>query len=362
MSAERPPDPANKIHAAPDSASGSDASSIPGVGDLPGRRSLWRVVRWFVLLFFVAGTVAGLLGYWIGAQQRQAAQQEAVRQSAKEQFDLAEQDIQASRFTLAQQRLQYVIRVDPGYPNAADKLAQVLVALNQPTSEPTPNVTATPNLAPVKDLLSQAQAAIQAGDWTTAIDTLVLMRSKDAGYQAVARDDLMFVALRNRGINLISKQGQLEQGIYDLTRAAAFGPLDQDAINWRSWAELYLQADSYMGLNWAEAATRFAQVYLVAPYLANDAYLKYATSAQNYGDQLAAGGDPCGAESMYKESLKAWDNATLYPTATKAHHECEKKNAPPPKPKSTATSEGPTTTPPPADTPTPGGGNGGNSS
>lgn len=354
MSVELPPDPESQTHPAPVSQSGSDAESTSTVESLPPRRSLWRVVRWFVLLFLVAGTVAGLLGYWIGAQQREAAQQEAVRQSAKEQFDLAEQDIQASRFSLAQQRLQYVIRVDPGYPNAADKLAQVLVALNQPTSEPTPDVTATPNLAPVKDLLSQAEAAIQAGNWTTAINTLVLMRSKDAGFQAVARDDLMFVALRNRGVDQISKQGQLEQGIYDLTRAAEFGPLDRDALNWKSWAELYLQADSYIGLNWAQAATRFAQVYLVAPYLANDAYIKYANSAQNYGDQLAAGGEPCKAEDMYKESLKAWDNATLYPTATKAHRDCEKKNAPPPKPQPTATSEG--ATPTPADTPTPGGG------
>lgn len=356
MSVELPPDPEAQPHPAPVSASGSDADSTLAAEGQPSTRSLWRVLRWFVLLFLVAGIAAGLLGYWIGAQQRQAAEQEAIRQSAKEQFDLAEQDIEAARFSLAQQRLQYIIRVDPGYPNAADKLAQVLVALNQPTTEPTPDVTATPNLAPVNDMLSQAEAAIQAGDWTTAINTLVLMKSKDAGFQAVARDDLMFVALRNRGIDLISKQGQLEQGIYDLTRAAEFGPLDRDALNWRSWAELYLQADSYMGLNWAQAATRFAQVYLVAPYLANDAYIKYATSAQNYGDQLAAGGDPCGAEDMYSESLKAWDNATLYPTATKAHHDCEKKNAPPPKPKNTATSEGAT---PPADTPTPDGGGGG---
>ncbi len=99
-----------------------------------------------------------------------------------------------------------------------------------------------------------------------------------------------------------------------------------------------------MGLNWAKAAAAFAQVYLVAPYLKNDAYIKYGISAQNYGDQLINADDPCGAETMYSESLAAWDNATLYPTATKAHRACKTATAERPKPK------------PPTDTPTPDGG------
>ncbi len=309
-----------------------------------GRSGLWRMARWYALGFVLIVVVTGTIGYFAGIRQREAARQEAVIQVAKEQFDLGVQDLDAGRYEIARQRLEYVIKIYPSYPGAPDRLAQALLALNQPTSQPTSQLTPTPNLAPVQDLFEQAKASIQNGDWSTAIDTLVLMKSKDAGYKAVERDGLMYLALRNRGIDLISNQGQLEQGIYDLSRAEQFGPLDRDADNWRSWAQLYLQANSYMGLNWAQAAAAFAQVYLVAPYLNNDAYIKYAISAQSYGDQLIDADDPCAADAMYAEALAAWDNATLYPTATKAHRACKTATAQRPKPK------------PPTDTPTPGGG------
>jgi len=314
--------------------------------DASGRSGLWRMVRWYALGFLVIVVATGTIGYFAGIRQREVARKDAITQVAKEQFDLSVQDLDAGRYEIARQRLEYVIQIDPSYPGAPDRLAQALLALNQPTSQPTPQVTPTPNLAPVQDLFEQAKASIQNGDWSTAIDTLVLMKSKDAGYKAVERDDLMYLALRNRGIDLISNQGQLEQGIFDLSRAEQFGPLDRDADNWRSWAQLYLQANSYMGLDWAKAAAAFAQVYLVAPYLKNDAYIKYAISAQNYGDQLINADDPCAAENMYSESLAAWDNATLYPTATKAHRACKTATAERPKPK------------PPTDTPTPGDGGG----
>lgn len=318
--------------------------------DLDGGPRLWRLIRWLLLGFVVIVAIAGMVGYWIGIQQREQARAVSVHQVAQEQFDLSLQDLDAGRYAIAQQRLEYVIQIDPSFPGAPDRLAQALLALNQPTTQPTAAASPTPNLSPVQDLYQQAKAAFLNSDWTVAIDTLVLMKSKDATYNAVARDDLMYLALRSRGVDLISNQGQLEQGIYDLSRAEQFGPLDRDADNWRSWAELYLQANSYMGVNWAQAVSYFAQVYLVAPYLRNDAYIKYAISAQSYGDQLVVAGDPCGAETMYEQSLLAWDNATVYPTATEAHQACKTATARPrhAKPTETPTPEGgsePTETP-----------------
>jgi hypothetical protein len=108
-----------------------------------------------------------------------------------------------------------------------------------------------------------------------------------------------------------------------------------------------LQANSYYGVNWAQAVYYFAQVYLVAPYITNDVYLKLATSAQRYGDQLILADDPCGAEEQYYQSLLAWENPDLAPTATKAHDRCEDSRRPPP-PKET-----PTPPEAPSDTPTP---------
>lgn len=313
-------------------------------GPAPRRRRRWLALLAQPLLTALLG--AGL-GYRSAQQASQAFRLTQVAQVAQEQFRLGVEDLEAGRYELAKQRFEYVIQLDPTFPGAPERLAEVLLVLNQPTSPPpTPVASPTPNLAPVEELFEQAQAAFAAEDWSAVIDTLLLLRAKDPGYRAAEVDGLLYLALRNRGVERIAKEGLLEEGLYDLSLAERFGPLDQDAETWRSWARLYLEANTYMGVDWAQATFYWAQVYLVAPYLRNDAYLKYAISAHNYGDQLMAAGDPCAAVEVYEQSLLAWANATLVPTATKAASRCLTATAPPPAP------------PPPTATPTPGEGGG----
>ncbi len=306
------------------------------------RSSTWSWLRWLVLLFAVSLGVGSVAGYLAGTDQRAEDRQHNLAQTTQEQFDRGLEDLEAGRYDLARQRFEYVIRLDPTYPDAAQRLAEALLGLSEPTATPTPQATATPNLAPVEELLDQALAALAEEDWGLSIDTLVALRAKEPSYKAVEVDGLLFVALRNRGVERIANEGMLEEGMYDLSRAELFGPLDRDASNWRNWARLYLQANSYVGVNWAQAALYFSQVYLVAPYLKNDAYLKYATAAQRYADQLMDADDPCAAMEQYEASLLAWENGTLIPTATKAAASC-----------ATATARPRPTRPPPEDTPTP---------
>jgi tetratricopeptide (TPR) repeat protein len=298
------------------------------------------------LLLFVALLFGGFGGYLVGSRQREATQREAVAERAREQFDLGVQDLQAGRFELARQRFEYVIRLDPT-PGAPERLAEALVALGSGAAMP----MALPrhSQSGAGGVVLQALAALERQDWTTAIDTLIGLRAKDGAFRAVEVDGMFYNAFRNRGVQRISELGLLEEGIYDMSRAERFAPLDRDAGNWRSWAELYLQADSYMGLNWAKAAQYFAEVFAVAPYLRNDAYVKYATASQEYGEQLIAAGDPCGAEAQFEQSLAAWLNETLVPTATEAWVLCEQSQYVPP-PTETPTPEG--GAPTPTETPT----------
>jgi tetratricopeptide (TPR) repeat protein len=328
----------------PASPSGDTKPTEPSA---PAAPSLLRRLRWPLLLLLVALVLGGISGYLVGTHQREATQREAVAQRAREQFDLGVEDLQAGRFELARQRFEYVIRLDPIYPGAPERLAEALVALRAGTATPVALATPTPNLAPVEDLFTEAMAALDQEDWTTAIDLLIGLRAKDGTFRAVEVDGMFYNAFRNRGVQRIAEQGLLEEGIYDMSRAERFAPLDRDANNWRSWAELYLQADSYMGLNWAKAAQYFAEVFAVAPYLRGDAYVKYATASQEYGEQLFAAGDPCGAEAQFEISLNAWLNATLFPTATEAWVKCEESQYVPPP------AETPTPTETPTETPTP---------
>lgn len=316
----------------------------------PKRRTLIVILALVLILSVGLGALGG---YFVGNSQGQEIKSDTIRAITGEQYRLALEDLKAGKFELARQRLEYISRLDPTYPDVAEKLAEALLWLNAPTVTPIIFTTPTPNLAPVEDLFDQAQAAFEQEDWSLALETLLTLRAKDAAYRPIEVDRLMFACLRNRGVHRISEDGLLEEGIYDLTRAKLFGPLDRDADNWRSWAELYLLANSYMGVDWAKASYYFAQVYLITPYLKNDAYIKYATSARAYGDQLITEKDPCGAQEQYSQSLLAWENPELAPTATKAANACLTATAfvPPPPPPGESTT--PTETPLGGETPTP---------
>lgn len=324
-------------------ASSSDPTQPVAAG---GARRPWRILRWFLLLLVVAIVIAAAGGYAAGEAERRADLEGSRERTADEQFQLGVEDLAAGRYELARQRFEYVIRLDPSYPNAAQRLAEALVGSDAPLATLAPPATPTPNLAPVEDLFTQATAAYLNGDWDVVIDTLLALRAKDSAYRAVEVDGMMYAALRNRGLRRIKSEGLLEGGLYDLSLAERFAPLDSEAEEYRGWARMYLLANSFFGVNWAESVYYFAQVYLAAPYITNDVYLKYAIASHRYGDEFILANDPCAAEELYYQSLLAWENPDLVPTATQAHDACESASAPPP-PEATPT---PTVT----ETPTPG--------
>jgi tetratricopeptide (TPR) repeat protein len=311
-------------------------------------RSPWRVLRWFVLLLVAAVVIAAVVGYRAGQNQRRTLLSSTQARVADEQFQLGVEDLAAGRYEIARQRFEYVIRLDPGYPNAAQRLAEALVALDEPLATPLPLATPTPNLAPVEDLFTQALAAHLNGDWDVVIDTLLALRAKDAHYRAIEVDGMLFSALRNRGLKRLKSEGLLEEGLYDLSLAERFAPLDSEAEEYRGWARLYLLANSFIGVNWAEAVYYFGQIYLAAPYITTDVYLKYAIASSRYGDELILANDPCAAKELYDQSLLAWENPDLILTATQAHDLCEQATAPAPAPEET-----PTPSATPTETPTP---------
>src|SRR3990172_3788559 len=311
-------------------------------------RRLGRVLRWFALLVVAAVVIAATVGYRAGQNQRRAALASTQARAADEQFQRGVEDLAEGRYELARQRFEYVIRLDPAYPNAAQRLAEALVGLDEPLTTPVPQASPTPNLAPVEDLFTQSLAALLNGDWDLVIDTLLALRAKDATYRAVEVDGMMFSALRNRGLKHIKSEGLLEEGLYDLSLAERFALLDAEAEEYRGWARLYLLANSFFGVNWAEATYYFGQIYLAAPYITTDVYLKYAVASNRRGDELVTADDPCAAMELYAQSLLAWENSDLIPTATQAYDLCEEANAPPPPAESTPTpSETPTETPTP---------------
>lgn len=350
MAADTPP-PVELDHTQPSHPSSEPTQETQGPPSSE-RSRLWKTLRWFLLIIPAALIIAGTSGYFAGVSLREAEQQTAVVGQAAEQFNLGVEDLAAGRFETARQRFEYVVRIDPGYPGVADRLAEALLALNAPTETPVPDFTPTPNLAPVQDLLDQAKTAFASQDWSTAIDTLIALRAKDATYEAVQVDGMLYGALRARALERIRTEWDLEQGLYDLARAERFGPLDSEAVSWQTSARLYLSANSNMGLNWPQATNDFLELCLAGLW---DSCDKLSTAANAYADFMSETTEFCPTADQYKlldfpPDIPAL--ARVYEFGTYIVDRCDEISAPPPEP--TATGEpGATPTESPGGEPTP---------
>jgi len=316
-------------------------------------------VLWAVLGVLILGLIAGASGYsgYLAAiDQRTSFEITSVAAMVQSQYDLAMEDMAANRLDLARQRLEYVIRLNPQFPGAADQLANVMVQMSitaTPTTIPTPTLTPTEDLRDRDELFQRSRELLAGGDWSTAIDTLLVLRKKDPEFNAVEVDGMLDLALRNRGVEKISGEADLEGGIYDLSLAEAFGPLDVDARGWREWASLYIRGASFWGVNWQQAVLYFSQVAPYAPTLRDSsgrtAFQRYYESLIGYGDWLAAQGAWCDAQLQYEEAQRQRNFSEVQPTVTYLYQQCINTPTPSPSPTGQTALETPT----PEVTPTP---------
>ncbi|OGO68405.1 MAG: hypothetical protein A2Z49_08175 [Chloroflexi bacterium RBG_19FT_COMBO_56_12] len=299
----------------------------------PLRKRGWTWVLWAILGVLVMALIAASSaygGYTSARQERASVYATQVSGDAQAQYDLALQDITAKNFDLARQRLEYVISIEPNFPGAAEKLTEVLLEQRitaTPTNAPTPTLSPTPDTRGRDELFSQAQSMMASGDWEGAIDALLSLRQKYPEHMAIKVDGMLYIALRNRGIDKIAVDADLEGGTYDLTLAERFGPLDAEAKNWRDWAELYIRGSSFWDVDWAQAVYFFSQLAPSAPNLrdasgwtASERYLK---ALLGYGDWLSANGQWCSARDQYELYLELIADPQVQPTAEHVFEKCD---------------------------------------
>jgi len=266
-----------------------------------------------VLLAVLGG--AAFAGYRAGLGQRDSQLRATQAVALKQQYDLGVGDLAAGRYGLAAERFQYILNLDPDYPGAAEKLAEARAAL-QSTTTPSPSATPLPASQDPAEIFARAQQAYTSGDWESVIALIAQLHAVDPNYKAVQADGLVFVALRNRGVARIQQGDGMEAGIFDLDQAEAFGPLDTDALNFRAWARLYLEAQSYWGVSWEQTVQTLQLLYVLAPNF-HDTSRRLYQATLNYAAQLAAAGDYCGAAAQYAASQRLFvDQSVAEPQAT----------------------------------------------
>ena len=358
--------------AAPTGTGGQGNAGGPLDSEPSGKR---RSLRWLLyvvlglLLLISIAVVSGYGGYQSAIDLRLGYKETQVSEETQRQFDLGMLDLQAGRLDLARQRFEYIIQLNPNFPGITEVLAEVLLEINTtatPTIAPTPTLSPTPDLRSQEELYLQAREHMAGADWTAAIDTLLTLRKRFPEYMTVEVDGLLYIALRNRGVQKISLQADLEGGTYDLTLAEGFGPLDVEARNWRDWAVLYTRGASFWDVDWQQAVYYFSQLAQIAPNLMDASRLtsfeRYTLALIGYGDWLARQELWCDAQEQYQISLNLRGSQEVEPTASYVAEKCAN---PQPSggsgssevtltPTLTATpgGEASPTSPPPADTPT----------
>jgi tetratricopeptide (TPR) repeat protein len=319
----------------------------------PRRKHIWIIwaVAAVLLLALIAGGSA-FAGYNSAVDQRTRYQSTLVAGEANNQYTLALQDIALGNFDRARQRLEYIIQIDPNFPDASNQLALVLAQQRitaTPTAMPSPTLTPTPDYRGRDDLVSQAQDQLVSRDWTGTIDTLLLLRKNYPDYMAVKVDDMLFVALRNRGIDKIAQQHDLEGGNYDLTLAERFGPLDAEARNWRDWADLYIRGASFWDVDWGQAVYYFSQLASAAPNLMDasgwTASNRYLDALLGYGDWYASQSQWCDAQTQFDTYMSMIANPQVEPTAAYIADKCYQALNPPAPPAPVTDTPAPTGTP-----------------
>lgn len=314
--------------------SGDEPPINPEETTQTSKRPSWRI--WAVigvLAFLLLAFTSAFLGYRSGINQRQGAEAAQASQLAAEQYHLALQDLEARNYFRARQRFEYVISIDPDFPGATEGLANALLYQNAtatPTIAPTPTVSPTPDLRGVEELYAQAQQELANFEWNAAIETLLALRKADIEYNVVWVDDMLYVSFRNRGADKILKEGDLEGGIYDLTLAEQFGPLDVDAKSYLTWAGLYITGASFWELDWAQAVYYFAEVAPALPNLRDGsgwtAVERYRLALIGYGGFLADQDEWCSALEQYQLALTFGSDSELEEAIDKADEECRPKS------------------------------------
>jgi len=275
-----------------------------------GRMFLFNALGLIVLL-----ALALLGGYQKALDVRRDTRASVINQQLGEQFQNTLVDIQFGRYEIAKQRLEWIIANEPSFPGAQQKLTELLVLMNVPTPTITPSLTPTPDFTGAEQAYARAQQLIAAQDWPGAIGALDEMRKLDRNYQVGQVDGMYYFALRNYGYSLITQQGNLEGGIYQITLAERFGPLDRDTNALREGARVYLVGASFWELDWAQAVFYFDQVYRGYAGLWDGTMTgteRYRVASMRYGDQLFAAEDYCGAVTQYQnaQAIAPLDNTS----------------------------------------------------
>lgn len=280
----------------------------------PRRRLLVRAIGLaMVIASVVLGTylLVAFLAWETGQDLRAEQEQVQSAEQIARQVELAQQDVDKRSFNLALDRLEWVLGQDPeNAPALALRqriiatreatLVEPTAAPEEPTDEPTPDATLAPDAAALQPELDRIEGLVSRQKWDEALPALLGFQYRYPSTQRPSTDRLLYDTYLNLGLETIQTE-KVGLGLNYLSQAERLGDLPQEAKDYRFWAELYLDAISYYGVNWQIASDNFRELCYAAPFYQGSCDRLFV-SLVNYGDQLAYLADWCPAASVFEEA------------------------------------------------------------
>ena len=302
------------------------------------RRISWLLIGLILILLILF--IGALLGVPKGINDRVMLAETQTAPKIQAQLDSARLDLEEGRFQVAIGRLDWILEEMSPYlnENQNDEVGQLytevllrISTFGTPTPLPSPTATIpgntpTPDFRDEIELFELAQEHIRNEAWDEAIQTIEALRQKSVDYRAVEVDGMLYIALRNRGMDKIIIDGSLEPGLYDLALAERFAPLDSTAEGVRTWTRYYLTGASFWGVDWEQVLYYFEQVYPQLPNLRDGTNLtakeRYRIAANQYALQLAAAEEYCKAQEYFELAQSIGPDPEIQPTAQWVGEEC----------------------------------------
>lgn len=286
-----------------------------GEGKAGGRRLLVRAIGLgLIITSVVFGTflIVAFFAWQNGQAQRIEQEQAHYAEQIARQVELAQQDAENGSYSLATDRLDWVLTQEPENAQALALRQRVQVtrqaSMVQPTALPTlpPQPTADTTegaaaaVATLAPEVARLRSIVSRRQYAEALPAILAFQWSYPDYQRQETDRLLYDTYLNLGLETI-KTEKVGLGINYLDQAEKLGDLPQEAKDFRFWAQLYQNAIAYYGVDWGIASSNFRQLCLSAPFYQN-ACDRLFNSLVNYGDQLGFGGDWCAAEIAYQEA------------------------------------------------------------
>lgn len=295
-----------------------------------------KMLRGLGLLLIAVSVLLGwyLLVVYLGWQSGQSTlvNEQAAEEAAllARQVTLAQENIEQGSYNLALRRLEYVLERDPTNQQAIELQAQAqsrLDAFNTPqtavTNTPTPRPLPTATRGIVNDPqleLQRIRRLAASGSWEEAVSALVAFQRQFPAFERQETNRLLYDAYVNRGLALLEGE-QVELGLYYLDQAEKLGDLSQEVLDYRGWAELYLQGIAFYRVNWEVATYYFRELCLSAPFY-QSACDRFYESLINYADLYAGALDWCPAQALYQEALQHGRSQALIEKINQAAEAC----------------------------------------